>query len=127
MNEPVLLFVYGLLMPGSSGFQALGLADRVERLGPERIAGRLHHLGDYPGLIPRPQGVVHGELLGLPHPGLFDEIDAYELYDPENPAGSEYLRVEVDLLDSARRAWTYRYNRSIAGKPIIATGNWRVR
>lgn len=127
MNDPILFFVYGLLMTGGTGYRALGLETRVRRLGRERIAGRLYHLGDYPGLVTGRHGLVHGELFAIGDPRLVEELDAYELYDPDNPARSEYRRVEVDLLVSGRRAWTYEYNRSVKGKPVIATGNWRTR
>jgi gamma-glutamylcyclotransferase (GGCT)/AIG2-like uncharacterized protein YtfP len=127
MNDAILVFVYGLLMSGGTGFRALGLEARVRRLGPERITGRLYHLGHYPGLLTGRQGLVHGELLAFDDARLIDELDAYELYDPENPARSEYLRIEVDLLISGKRAWAYEYNRSLKNKPVIATGNWRTR
>jgi gamma-glutamylcyclotransferase (GGCT)/AIG2-like uncharacterized protein YtfP len=127
MNDPILLFVYGLLMFGGSGFRALGLETKVRRLGPERLSGRLYHLGHYPGLIIGRHGLVHGELFSFSDPALLDALDAYELADPDNPTRSEYRRIEVDLLVSGRRAWTYEYNRSVKNRPIIATGNWRAR
>lgn len=127
MNDPIPLFVYGLLMTGGSGYHALGLEVRVKRLGPEKIAGRLYHLGHYPGLIIGRHGVVQGELFSFDDPKLLDELDAYELYDPENPSRSEYRRIRVDLLGNGESAWAYEYNRSTKNKPIIATGNWRTR
>jgi gamma-glutamylcyclotransferase (GGCT)/AIG2-like uncharacterized protein YtfP len=126
MNDPTLLFVYGLLMSDEMGFQSLGLETRVRVLGPERISGRLHHLGDYPGLVIGKHGIVHGELFAFSDPGVLEDIDAYELYDPENATGSEYHRIEVDLLGSGKRAYAYEYNRPIQNRPIIATGNWRI-
>jgi len=126
MTDERLLFVYGLLLPGEKGFESLGLATHVRRLGPERIAGRLYHLGDYPALIPGGAGIVRGELLAFTEPGLLDKLDAYELYDPENPDKSEYRRVQVDLLDSGRSVWTYAYNRPVTGRPVIAAGSWRM-
>lgn len=125
MTDEIALFVYGLLLPGEKGFESLGLAAHARRLGPERIAGRLYHLGDYPGLVPGGRGIVHGELLMLREPALFATLDAYELYDPENPDKSEYLRMRVDLLDSGRSAWTYAYNRPVANRPVIAAGCWQ--
>lgn len=126
MSDPILLFTYGMLMPGESGYRALGLDVRVKRLGSERLSGRLYHLGHYPGLVVGRHGVVQGELLSFEDRKLLDELDAYELYDPENPARSEYRRIEVDLM-SGKRVWTYEYNRPIKNRPIIATGNWRTR
>lgn len=127
MSDPIYFFVYGLLMRGGTGFRALGLERRVRQLGPDKVSGRLYHLGDYPGLIIGRHGLVHGEVFSVQDPGLIDEFDAYELYDPENPTGSEYCRIEVDLLTSGRRVWAYEYNRPVRNKPIIATGNWRTR
>ncbi|MBN8830308.1 MAG: gamma-glutamylcyclotransferase [Sphingomonadales bacterium] len=114
-------------MSGGSGFRALGLETRVRRLGPERVAGRLYHLGDYPGLITGRHGLVQGEIFSFRDPRLIEELDAYELFDADDPRRSEYRRIEVDLLGSGKRAWTYEYNRSVKSRPIIATGNWRTR
>jgi gamma-glutamylcyclotransferase (GGCT)/AIG2-like uncharacterized protein YtfP len=125
MNDPILLFVYGLLMAGGPGYAALGLDGRVRNLGRERIAGRLYHLGDYPGLVTGPHGLVEGELLALQDPALIETIDAYELYEPANLTASEFRRIETDLLVSGGRGWTYEYNRPVAGRPVIATGCWR--
>lgn len=127
MSEPLLLFVYGLLMVGESGYAALDLEARTRRRGPERVSGRLHHLGDYPGLILGPQGFAHGELLELLDPATLSDLDVYELYDPENPEKSEFCRTEVQLLESGALAFVYVYNRSVLNRPIIATGNWRRR
>ncbi len=124
MNDSTLLFVYGLLMVGETGYRALDLETRARRFGSDRVSGRLHHLGDYPGLILGPHGIVQGEILALVDEAVIDDIDAYELYDPENPEKSEFQRVEVDLLVSGKRVWAYVYNRSIMNRPIIATGNW---
>ncbi len=126
MHDEICLFVYGLLMSGETGFRALDLGSRIRSLGTDRVAGRLYHLGDYPGYVPGPHGFVHGELMSFTDPALLDAIDAYELYDPENPQKSEYRRIEADLIDSGRRVWVYEYGRPITNRPIIATGNWRV-
>ena len=112
-------------MPGEHGFNSLGLETQVRTLGPARIAGRLYHLGDYPAVVPGGTGVVHGMLLGFTGQALLDKLDAYELYDPENPGRSEYCRVRVDLLDSGQSVWTYAYNRPVTNRPVIAAGSWQ--
>lgn len=127
MEDWVQFFVYGLLMTGGQGFRALDLGASIRRFGPDRIAGRLYHLGEYPGLITGGPGIVHGEVIGVRDAAIVEKMDAYELYDPENPSASEYRRIEVDLLDSGKRVWTYEYNRSVRNLPVIATGNWRHR
>jgi len=127
MSDPFRFFVYGLLMSGGTGFRALGLEGRVRSHGTETITGRLYHLGHYPGLVLGGQGIVQGELFTFDDPHLVDELDAYELVDPDHPSRSEYRRVEVELLGSGESAWAYEYNRSTRHRPIIATGNWRTR
>lgn len=124
MSEPNLLFAYGVLRHGLIGYRSLELASRARALGRERINGRLYHLGEYPGIILGDNGIVHGELFAIEDPALWPELDAYELYDPERPRASEYRRVQVDLLDSGRRAWIYEYNRPVKDRPVIASGTW---
>jgi gamma-glutamylcyclotransferase (GGCT)/AIG2-like uncharacterized protein YtfP len=124
MSEPSLLFVYGQLRCGQIGYRSLGLARRTVCLGAARTYGRLYHLGDYPGLIVGRRGIVHGELLAFDDPALWDQLDAYELFDPDRVMASEYRRVEIDLIDSGKRAWAYEYNRPIKGRPVIAGGIW---
>ena len=124
MSETLLLFTYGLLRPGQTGHRSLDLAAKTRLAGPDRIHGRLYHLGEYPGLIIGAPGIVLGELLAFDDPALVHELDAYELYDSDQPNASEYRRVEVDLLDSGKRALTYEYNRPVKSRPIIASGEW---
>ena len=127
MTDMFDLFVYGLLMPGQSGYDELGLADRTQRLGPDRVMGRLYDLGDYPGLVADGSGVVHGEILRSNDASLLAELDAYELYDPEDLDRSDYRRVRIVTLDRAPPAWTYIYLRPLNECPIIETGDWRNR
>lgn len=124
MSDRQLLFVYGLLRPGQSGFIGLRLAGRVEVLGSDRVRGRLYHMGHYPAIVIGKTGIVHGEVLAIDDPAVLAEIDTYELYDPERPRASEYRRIEVDLLDRRISVQAYEYNRPVKDKPIIASGNW---
>ena len=121
------LFVYGLLMPGQSGYDELCLADRTQRLGPDRTTGTLYDLGDYPGLIAEGSGVVHGEILRSSDATLLADLDAYELYDPENLDCSDYRRLRITTLSGNLPAWTYIYLRPLNGCPIIEAGDWRNR
>jgi len=125
MNETCLLFVYGLLRRGQSGHDDLGLEGRVHYLGSDRVQGQIYHLGDYPGMVTGSHGIVHGDLLAIEDVALLHDMDAYELFDPDQPDSSEYRRIEVDLLDSGKRAWAYEYNRPVAGLPIVAGGDWQ--
>jgi len=124
MSEAFRLFVYGQLRRGQIGHERLGLANRTSWLGEARIQGELYDFGDYPGLSLEGDGMVHGELLAFDDAALWPMLDAYEDCDPENPALSEYCRVETGLLDDASPAWVYIYNRATGGLAPISSGNW---
>lgn len=117
------VFVYGLLRPGCAGFAELNLAERTVIIGRDRIAGTLYDLGDYPGVTLGGGSSVAGELLLLQDKGVLADLDAYELYSPNDLAGSEYVRTEVTTL-SGRLAWVYVYGHSLADRSIIEGGDW---
>ncbi len=122
-DETLPIFVYGLLKPGLAGYLELDLAHRTLIAGPDRLAGTLYDLDDYPGALPGGSGTIHGVLLHPLTSGVLADIDSYELFDPADPDGSEYLRVCVTTLGGID-AWTYAYNRSVAGAPALSDGIW---
>jgi len=124
MSEPFRLFVYGHLRRGRIGCDLLELEQRTEWLGEVQVQGRLYDLGDYPGLVLGHDGTVQGELIAFDDPALWAVLDAYEDCDPDDPAASEYRRIETDLL-GGDRAWTYVYNRPVESLAPIASGTWQ--
>ncbi len=115
---------YGTLMLPFPTLDRLGLADRLELLGPCLVPGRLYDLGPYPGLAPgrRP---VRGQLFRLLDPAALAVLDGFEGFDPADPAGSEYLRRRLELIEPAGvRAWAYLLNHDPAGLPLIECGDW---
>ncbi|RZU98749.1 gamma-glutamylcyclotransferase family protein [Spiribacter vilamensis] len=118
------LFIYGLLRPGFEGAKLLGNA---RSLGEATTQGWLYDLGGYPGLVAG-DGIVHGEVCEVDDARL-PEIDAFEQYDPADPAGSLYVR---DVF-TARQAETgealsvqaYRYNRQPLAEGWIPSGDYR--
>lgn len=118
------IFVYGTLRPGDVGFVETGLVGRVECLGIAQVCGTLYHLGDYPGLVLGGSGLVTGELLLPRDEGVLPLLDEYEMYDPANEKGSEYLRVRVGLFRPSLSCWIYVYNRPLDNTPIIPGGEW---
>lgn len=121
------VFVYGTLRPGEPGFVELGLADAVECLGPAQVVGTLYDLGDYPGFVPGGSAIVHGELLRPRDEAVLAMLDHYEIYDPADPAGSEYLRVAAVTSDSGVSVWIYVYNFPLVDARPITGGDWRAR
>lgn len=124
MRERFRLFVYGHLRRGQIGHRLLELERRTQWLCEARIHGRVYDLGDYPGLIPGGEDIVHGEVIGFDDPALWALLDDYEDHDPERPELSEYRRIEVDLLDECGCAWVYVFNRPIESLTPIVSGVW---
>ena len=48
-----------------------------------------------------------------------------ELYDPDDPAGSLYIRKRARLTQPDRDAWLYEYNRDVSGMSSIPSGDWK--
>jgi gamma-glutamylcyclotransferase (GGCT)/AIG2-like uncharacterized protein YtfP len=117
------LAVYGSLRAGHGLPEAPEVQHALRARGPCVIRGRLVDLGDYPGLLDGP-GLVQGELFEVLDPDVLRTLDAYEEYDPGDPAGSAYLRRAVTLLRPAIDAWVYIYNGDVDGLPVIASGDW---
>jgi gamma-glutamylcyclotransferase (GGCT)/AIG2-like uncharacterized protein YtfP len=88
------------------------------------IPGLLFDLGPCPGLRPG-GGMVIGELWRTTSTDALHVLDAWEVYDPADELGSEYVRRQVRLLDPEVDAWVYVWNRSPDGLPRITDGDWR--
>lgn len=121
------VFVYGTLRPGQPAFKELRLAERVVCLGPATVAGTLYDLGDYPGAILGDSGVIAGELLMPRDDAVFTVLDAFELFNPQNPDQSEYLRVQTMTSADEASAWIYVYNFALNGARSIPSGDWSDR
>jgi gamma-glutamylcyclotransferase (GGCT)/AIG2-like uncharacterized protein YtfP len=129
-RDPQLLFVYGTLRPAAAPPGAAGLVARLPRLGSGWLAGRLYDLGPYPGAVPDPRCAerVHGEVFELPDdPACLRAIDAYEGFEPADPTGSLFVRVEAAVrLDdgSERRCLVYAWNRDPRRARAVPGGDW---
>ena len=133
MTQPPIIAVYGTLRRGEPN--AALLSDSRD-LGVARIVGRLHEMPRtaerayaYPALVLEGSdgvGEVVVELYELRDPAPLAVIDALEAFDPEDVAGSEYVRRQVDVLDGpVATAWIYEYNGpSEAMGDLIADGDW---
>ncbi|MBK8804980.1 MAG: gamma-glutamylcyclotransferase [Fibrobacteres bacterium] len=116
------LFVYGTLRSGQPNAPRLGGATF---LGMGTTSGKLIHLGDYPALVPG-DGTVIGELYELPLAAL-TRIDELEGFDPADPEGSLFLRVErpvqLDGHSESELALTYLWPHS-SQAPVLEEGDW---
>jgi gamma-glutamylcyclotransferase (GGCT)/AIG2-like uncharacterized protein YtfP len=118
------IFIYGSLMRGFDLHHYIAGATFV---GTGSTRGMLVALGHYPGLIDG-AGQVQGEIYRLDDAARLEALDDLEEYDPANPEGSDYLRMERDVVrtdGSTLRAWVYVYNRDTAGSAVVTSGDWR--
>lgn len=124
--DPVLVFVYGLLMRGHDLHHHM---DSGEYIGDGRVKGALVSLGRYPGLI-EGSGTVRGELYRFADlPAALDVLDDIEEFEPTDPSRSLYLRIpmRVETSDGEVDAWTYRYNGQTGDAQPIPSGDWNSR
>jgi gamma-glutamylcyclotransferase (GGCT)/AIG2-like uncharacterized protein YtfP len=116
--------VYGSLLAGMGGQEELGIGEQLRFVGPCEIRGSLFDLGEYPGLL-LGSGVVHAELYEIADAAALPRLDEFELYDPDDPAGSLYIRKRARLTQPDRDAWLYEYNRDVSGMSSIPSGDWK--
>ncbi|MBT0717451.1 gamma-glutamylcyclotransferase [Rosenbergiella epipactidis] len=87
-------------------------------LGDYQVEGyELYNLGHYPGVIPG-EGTIEGEVYRIDATTL-GELDALRT------KGGEYKRQLVSTPYGS--AWMYIYQRSVAGRPQIPSGDWLER
>jgi gamma-glutamylcyclotransferase (GGCT)/AIG2-like uncharacterized protein YtfP len=124
------LVVYGTLLQEVGHPCHSILAELSEFAGPATFHGALYDLGEYPGVLisHEPSEVVQSELYRLTHPqGALIKLDAYESHYPHDPSSSLFRREAIEVLEAGRkslRAWVYCYNRSLADKPRIMSGDY---
>lgn len=118
-----LLVVYGSLRSAAVRGR-LGIAGRLRRLGPCSLRGYLYDLGDYPGFV-HGEGLVRGELFAAADPQVLTILDDYEDIVPGRPQSSLYRRERVRLITPPIEAWVYVYNRPVAGRRRVPSGEWR--
>lgn len=129
------LVVYGSLMRGLPApefgrdlLDQLGIGDGLRRVGVCRVPGALFDLGRYPALRPARSDTdsVCGELHAILDPRALGVLDAFEGFDPQDPAGSDYLRERIELLEPRGLcAWIYVYNREPDASRRVMPGDWR--
>ncbi len=127
---PEYLFLYGTLLPNKAPTETALLVNRLRRVGPARVAGRLYDLGEYPGAIldPAAKTSIHGELFELPEdPAILRKFDRYEEFDRENRENSLFIRTRTRVKTEdgrMRESWVYVYNQNPGRAPRIVDGDY---
>jgi len=132
VSGPETIFVYGTLRAGQA---PPGLAGWLARLArrPATLPGRLLDLGAYPGAVLAPPDVasaptIVGELVEVPASRL-PQLDRYEGYDPEDRAGSLFLRARARATPADGRpvaCWVYVWAGPTTGREVPG-GDWLAR
>jgi len=127
-------FFYGTLIAGSGNPAEEAAHALLRDLGPATARGALYAVGEAEGWYPvllSGAGAVHGRLYeAAPGFGETDlaALDAYEDFDPADPAGSLYIRAAIvvtDSNDAFREAQAYSFNRPLPpGAQAIADGDF---
>ena len=131
------LFVYGSLMSGFKSPAYEYISRFFNLIGKAKVKGKLYDMGEYPAAIPtNDDGFIQGELYQIKNEAEFSwaigQLDDYEGVIPE-PGEEQLYRRELSSIlidDKIITAWIYWYNGSIAGKPVIASGDvlsWRAK
>ena len=131
------LFVYGSLMSGFKSPAYEYISRFFNLVGKGKVKGKLYDMGEYPAAIPtNDDGFIQGELYQIKNEAEFSwaigQLDDYEGVTPEPGEEQLYRRELASILIEEKivTAWIYWYNGSIAGKPVIASGDvlsWRAK
>jgi len=124
-----LLFTYGTLRRAAGHAAHRLLADSAEIVGHGTVRGRLYDAGEFPVLVPDPEGVaVTGEVYRVfGPPSVFIKLDHYEGFEPESPDTSEFRRDRVTVTMGDGReitAWAYIYQRPLFDLQPIPHGDY---
>jgi gamma-glutamylcyclotransferase (GGCT)/AIG2-like uncharacterized protein YtfP len=124
------LFVYGSLLSGFKSPAYEYISRFFNLLGRGKVKGSLYDMGEYPAAIPSGEdSFILGELYQIKKETEFSwaigQLDDYEGINPDPGEQPLYRRelAPVIMDDKTITAWIYWYNGSIAGKPLIASGD----
>jgi gamma-glutamylcyclotransferase (GGCT)/AIG2-like uncharacterized protein YtfP len=126
------LFAYGTLQPGLAPTKIARVAAKLLPVGEGSVRGVLYDLGGYPGAVadPNANSKILGTVMELPEDdGLLARLDAYEGFNPQSPATSEYIR-ELQVVElktgGTVECWFYRYNRKPKDADRVESGEWGI-
>lgn len=117
------VFVYGTLRRGGDN-DITRLTPSPLWVGPASVKGVMYHFGHYPGVLLGGAGDIVGEVYSITSTleVKLDEIE--ELYPQQT---NEYFKrlVSVTVAGAPLECIVYEINAErVAGRPIIASGDW---
>lgn len=123
INPPLRVFVYGTLRRGDDN-DITRLEPAPVFLGNAVIAGTMHHLGAYPGVVLGGTARVVGEVYAIT-PALERKLDEIEALYPQQT--DEYFKrqIPVDVNGRELNCIVYEINpRYTGGTCTILSGDW---
>ena len=130
MDTPLVhLFVYGSLRKGFQSPFFDYIKNHFTYVADGKVKGCLHDLGEYPAAVPGPDCKIVGELYVAHTPADFNwaicQLDDYEGVYPEEGEPALYRREVTHVYHEGGEtpAWIYWFNGSVAGKPIVESGD----
>ncbi len=122
-SEPLHVFVYGTLRRGEDN-DITRLEPEPRFVGKAVIAGTMHHLGAYPGVVLGGAGRVMGEVYAIT-PALERQLDTIEAVYPQQTDEYFKRRIPVEVQGECLTCIVYEINpRYIAGRRTIFSGDW---
>lgn len=125
-------FFYGTLIAGSGNAAARAAHARLSPIGRASVPGALWAISDaagwYPALVAGPSGLVHGMLYAAMAgfgPDDLARLDEWEDFRAADPAGSLYLRDQIQVTDAGRKsivALVYRFNQPLPDEAAAIVG-----
>lgn len=127
-QRPLRVFVYGTLMSGEPNHPVMVRA-KGKLIGRGQVAGRLYHLGGFPGLrLDRPATTVYGEVFEIP------DVDSYRVLDQLEgvrgmdglylPCVTEVTRVTDDGQVVGDVCAVYHINHEPSDASYMPNGRW---
>jgi gamma-glutamylcyclotransferase (GGCT)/AIG2-like uncharacterized protein YtfP len=114
------LFAYGTLRQGHALREIAEAAAQLRPIGKGVARGRLYDLGAYPGAVfasGEDAGEIEGEVFEVPDEAVLRALDAYEGFEPDDPAASLFVRIPIEVRMAGRGdsvfCWAYQYNRPV--------------
>ena len=109
------LFTYGTLRRGFNNPYSAMVRARGQFVRETTVPGTIYQLEGYPGFVPAAgTNPVRGDLYSIPE-SLLEDLDDYE--------GPAYKRVRI-MTACGVEAWIYQYTASVAGRQVIASGDF---
>ena len=122
-SGPLHVFVYGTLRRGDDN-DITRLAPPPLFVGNAVIAGTMHHLGAYPGVVLGGAGRVVGEVYAIT-PALERLLDTIEAVYPQQTDEYFKRRIPVEVQGERLTCIVYEINpRYIAGRRTLLSGDW---